>query len=133
MKAGSKKIGVSVAGALALALSWVHANAHHSFSAEFDIGKPVEITGTVTQIEWTNPHTWVHLEALDAEGNRIQWAVELLGVNALARSGVTRQTVKPGDLLTVTGFQARNGTHTANASSMIRADTGERLWASSAE
>lgn len=133
MGAGLKRAKVSAGAALAFVLCSAEALAHHSFSAEFDIARPVEITGTVTAIEWTNPHAWVHLEALDDEGHRTQWAVELLGVNALARSGLTRQTLKPGDKITVSGFQARNGTHTANASSMTRADSGERLWTSSVE
>lgn len=122
-----------VALALALALAFAGAHAHHSFSAEFDIGQPVEITGKVTTIEWTNPHAWVHMETVESNGERAEWAVELLGVNALARSGLTRQVLKPGDAITVRGFRARNGTRTANASSMTRADTGEALWTSSAE
>lgn len=126
-----KAMTIGAAFSLVLASSFAHA--HHSFSAEFDIGRPVEITGTVTAIEWTNPHAWVHLEAVDAEGNRTEWAVELLGVNALARSGLTRHVLKPGDKITVNGFQARNGTPTANASTMRRADTGEHLWTSSVE
>ncbi|HEX6994962.1 MAG TPA: DUF6152 family protein [Gammaproteobacteria bacterium] len=124
---------MSASAALAFAVAWACAHAHHSFSAEFDIGQPVEITGTVTDIEWTNPHTWVHMEATDADGNKTQWAVELLGVNALARSGLTRRTLKPGDMIKVKGYRARNGTTTANASSMVRADTGEPLWTSSGE
>lgn len=116
-----------VAGAL---VSSPFALAHHSFSAEFDVGRPVELTGTVVEIEWTNPHTWVHIETEDEEGRRERWAIELLGINALVRAGVSRRTLGPGDVLTVTGFGARNGTNTANASSLTRADTGERLWAS---
>lgn len=119
--------------AAVLILSSGGAVAHHSFSAEFDIGRPIEITGTVTEIEWTNPHAWVHVETVDDEGHRTQWAVELLGVNALARSGITRRTLKAGDAIKVSGYRARNGTQTANASSMTRTDTGERLWTSSGE
>lgn len=100
--------------------------AHHSFSAEFDISRPVEITGTVTEIEWTNPHAWVHLETDDGE----RWAVELLGINTLVRSGMSPRNVKAGDVLTVKGFGARNGTNTANASSVTRTETGENLWTS---
>lgn len=100
--------------------------AHHSFSAEFDVGRPVEITGTVTEIEWTNPHAWVHLETDDGES----WAIELLGINTLVRSGMSPRNVKAGDVLTVTGFGARNGTNTANASAVMRTETGESLWTS---
>jgi hypothetical protein len=107
--------------------------AHHSFSAEFDVGRPVEITGAVIEIEWTNPHAWVHLETEDENGNRERWAVEMLGINALVRSGMSPRTVKAGDVLTVTGFGARNGTNTANASSVTRTETGERLWTSARE
>jgi len=123
----------SASAALAFAIAWAGAEAHHSFSAEFDIGQPVEITGTVTDIEWTNPHTWVHMEVVEADGSKAQWAVELLGVNALARGGLSRRTLKPGDAIKVKGFRARNGTNTANASAMLRADTGEPLWTASAE
>jgi protein involved in polysaccharide export with SLBB domain len=70
------------------------------------------------------------MEVTDAQGNPQLWAVEMLGVNSLVRSGMSPKTVKPGDKLTVTGFGARNGTNTANASSVNRTDTGESLWAS---
>lgn len=115
-------LGALVSPALALA--------HHSFSAEFDVGRPVELTGTVVEIEWTNPHAWVHVETEDEEGNRERWAIELLGINALVRTGVSPRTLEAGDVLTVTGFGARNGTNTANASSLTRTETGERLWTS---
>lgn len=109
------------------------ASAHHSFSAEFDVGRPIDITGIVVELEWTNPHAWIHLEVSDDAGNAERWAVELLGVNALARSGLTPRTVSIGDELMVTGFGARNGTNTANASSVVRADTGQTLWSSASE
>jgi len=130
MREANPGIFASASLAFAAALVAASAAAHHSFSAEFDIGRPVEITGTVTEIEWTNPHAWVHLEAVDEDGNRQQWAVELLGINALVRSGMSPKTVKAGDVLTVTGFGARNGTNTANASSVTRTDSGETLWTS---
>ena len=106
--------------------------AHHSFSAEFDVGRPIEFTGTVVAIEWTNPHAWVHIEATDEQGNRQQWAIELVGINALVRSGLNRRTVKIGHVLTVSGFGARNGTRTANATSVTRTETREVLWATAA-
>jgi len=133
MRLVSKRRATTVLAAFSFVFAWTGADAHHSFSAEFDIGQPIEITGTVTAIEWTNPHAWVHMEVVDADGNATQWAVELLGVTALARSGLTRQVLKPGEKITVNGYRARNGAPTANASTMKRADTGEHLWTSSVE
>lgn len=106
---------------------------HHSFSAEFDVGRPVNITGAITNVEWTNPHAWLHLAVEDEQGNIEQWAVEMLGVNAIVRSGMTPQTVKEGDVLTITGFGSRDGSNTANASSVTRTATGESLWSSARE
>ena len=133
MKKRLVKVVVSAGAALAWLAAPGSALAHHSFSAEFDVGRPVELTGTVTEIEWTNPHAWVHLEVRDEAGNRQQWAVEMLGINALVRSGINPRTVKAGDVLTVTGFGARNGTNTANASSVTRTETGEKLWSNTGE
>ena len=115
--------------ALCVSLS---AEAHHAFSAEFDVGRPVNLTGPVVEIEWTNPHAWMHIETQDDEGNAQRWAVELVGINGLVRFGFTRNTVKVGEVLTVEGFGARNGSNTANASSIMRTETGETLWASQA-
>jgi hypothetical protein len=116
--------------ASALLAAPVSSYAHHSFSAEFDVGKPLTLTGIVAEIEWTNPHAWVHLDVKDDAGGSQRWAVEMLGVNALVRTGMNPRSVKPGDVLTVTGFGARNGTNTANASSVTRTATGEPLWVS---
>lgn len=118
-----------IAGLLLLPLS-TNAWSHHSFSAEFDVGKPVTLEGTVQNFEWTNPHAWLHLEVKDAQGNAQTWAVEMLGVNSLIRSGMTPKTVQNGDKLTVTGFGARDGSNTANASTVSRTDTGQSLWTS---
>jgi hypothetical protein len=107
----------------------VESLAHHSFSAEFDVGRPVEFTGKVVEIEWTNPHAWVHIETTDEEGNLQRWAIELVGINALMRTGFNRRTVKIGHVLTVSGFGARNTTNTANAASVMRTETKEVLWA----
>lgn len=133
MRAGSLRALAPLGVALASLSLPVSAVAHHSFSAEFDVGRPVEITGTVTAIEWTNPHAWLHIETVNGDGGRDSWAVELLGINALVRSGISPRTVQAGDVLTVTGFGARNGSNTANASSVTRTETGERLWSSAGE
>lgn len=133
MKTGSARLMTSIGLALALLAGSAATRAHHSFSAEFDIGRPVELTGTVTELEWTNPHAWVHLEVKGESGSTEQWAVEMLGINALVRSGINPRTVKAGDVLTVTGYGARNGTNTANASSVTRTETGEKLWSSAGD
>jgi len=105
---------------------------HHSFSAEFDVCRPVDIVGSVIEVEWTNPHAWIHLNVENQSGGTEKWAVEMLGVNTLVRSGMTPQTLKAGDRLRITGFGSRDGTNTANASSVSR-ENGEALWSSARE
>jgi hypothetical protein len=107
------------------------ASPHHSFAAEFDVNRPFKLTGTVTNVEWTNPHAWVFIDTEDDDGNVQSWAIELLGINALLRRGWTRDRVTAGDILDVEGFGARDGTNTGNASSVAMTNTGEKLWESS--
>jgi hypothetical protein len=106
------------------------AAAHHAFAAEFDINRPVKLSGTVTRIEWTNPHAWIFMEAKDENGDAQAWAIELVGINDLLRRGWGRDRVKEGDIIDVDGFGAKNGTNTCNAASVSLAATGELLWAS---
>jgi hypothetical protein len=119
------------AGAVGVAwlLTAVSASAHHSFAAEFDINRPVKLTGTVTKLEWTNPHAWVFIEAKDDKGTAQSWAIELVGINDLLRLGWGRNRVKTGDVINVDGFGAKNGTNTVNAASVSLAN-GELVWAS---
>lgn len=117
---------VAAAGFLALGT----VRAHHSFAAEFDIARPVKLSGAVTKLEWTNPHAWVFIDAKDDKGNVENWAVELVGINDLVRRGWGRNRVNVGDVINVDGYGAKNGKNIANAASVKLAKTGELLWAS---
>ncbi len=103
---------------------------HHAFASEFDINKPVSLTGPVTRMEWTNPHAWLFVENTGDNGNGEEWAVELVGINDLLRLGWGRNRVQEGDVLSIQGYGARNGTNTANAASVTITETGELLWES---
>ena len=124
-----RSLFLSFVGAASL-LAFVPAVAHHSFAAEFDIGKPVKLTGAVTRMEWTNPHAWVFIDAKDDKGNVHEWAVELVGINDLVRRGWGRNRVNVGDVINVDGYAAKNGKNIANAASVTLDKTGELLWAS---
>jgi hypothetical protein len=104
--------------------------AHHSFSAEFDASKPVKLTGAVTKFEWTNPHAWIYIDAKDeATGQVANWGFELAAASGLMRSGWTRLTLKAGDIVTIEGTRAKNGTTNANAQTVTLASTGKKLFA----
>ena len=109
-------------------LAAVQATPHHSFAAEFDINRPVKLTGTTTRIEWTNPHSWLFIDTEDDDGNVQNWAIELISTTGLLRRGWTRDKVRAGDIGNVEGFGARDGTNTGNATTVIMTNTGERLW-----
>ncbi|HTC54226.1 MAG TPA: DUF6152 family protein [Steroidobacteraceae bacterium] len=113
---------MSLAGAIYSAT----ALAHHSFAAEFDRHKPVILKGTITKVEWQNPHTRLYLSVPNELGMISNWELELSSPNSLLRAGWTRHSVQVGDKITVNGFRAKDGSSLANASTMFAAD-GRRI------
>jgi len=101
--------------------------AHHSFAAEFDIKKPVTLRGTVTQMEWINPHAWIHLDVVGPDGKVVNWMVEGGTPNILLRRGFTRKSLEIGTEIVVEGYQAKNGDNRANGSNITFKD-GKRLF-----
>lgn len=108
-------------------LSVAAANAHHAFSTEFAVDRPVEFTGTVTKVELINPHSWIHIEVVDDNGETVTWMIEGGSPNALVRRGITKASIPIGSELIVRGYQARDGSHRAVGRDMTFAD-GRQLF-----
>jgi hypothetical protein len=116
--------------AVAITMTAIPAIAHHSFAAEFDQNKRITLTGKVTQMRWSNPHAWIYIDVTGADGKVVNWAFETGAVNSLYRRGWRKEDLAVGTVLVIDGWQARNGTPTANASS-IKFPDGRRLFAGS--
>jgi hypothetical protein len=115
---------------VALLVAALPAFAHHSFSAEYDIEKPVTITGTLTKLEWVNPHGWIYLDAKGTDGKVVSWAVEFGAPNALLRRGVRKTDFPLGVELVIKGYRAKNGTPTVNGTS-VKFPDGRNLYTGS--
>lgn len=126
------RFAVFVAG-LGLLLMAKPVLAHHAFAAEFDDKKPVKLTGVVTKVEWTNPHTWFYLDVKDESGKVTNWGFEMGSPNGLMRNGWTRNSMKIGDVITVEASRARDGSNIANARVVVLGSTGQRLFAASSQ
>ena len=116
-----KSFPICAAALVAIGSLPVAANAHHSFSAQYSRDLPVTVTGTVTKVEWTNPHARFYVQA-EENGELVEWNFELTTPNILMRRGWRADSLKAGDKITVEGFRARNDPHVANAGNVTLAD-----------
>ena len=114
---------VIVAGVLGTVQAW----AHHSFAAEFDRNKVVNITGTIIKMEWVNPHAWIHVAAKNPDGTTTEWMIEANTPNGLLRRGFTKKSLEEGTEVIIRGYQAKSGDNKANGSSMTFKD-GKKLF-----
>jgi len=126
------RFAVIVAG-LGLLLSAGPALAHHAFAAEYDAKKPIKLTGAVTKLEWLNPHTWFYIDVKDDNGKVTNWGFEMGSPNILLRAGWTRNSMKPGDVVTVEGSRAKDGSNNGNVKVVTLVSTGQRLFAGSSQ
>jgi hypothetical protein len=106
--------------------------AHHSFSAEFDGSKPVQLQGTVTKLEWANPHTFFYIDVKDAKGTVVNWACETNGPNGLIRAGWKRNSLKVGDQVTVDGYRAKDGSNMIDAR-LVKLPDGRKVFAGNSD
>ena len=126
----SRLFGVVAGAVFAVAAAAVPVIAHHSFAAEFDAKKPVKLRGTVTKMEWINPHSWVHIEVKTPDGKVEQWMIEGGAPNALLRRGWNKNSLLPGTEILVEGFQAKDGALRANGRDITFPD-GKKLFVGS--
>ena len=105
---------VVAASALAALATATPLRAHHAFASEFDAAQPINLRGTVTRVEWINPHTWIHIDVKDASGKTVEWMIEGGTPNTLLRRGVDKNSLPAGTEIIVDGYRAKNGTNRAN-------------------
>ena len=126
----SKLVSVVAGAAIVVSAAAVPVIAHHSFAAEFDAKKPVKLRGTVTKMEWINPHSWIHIDVKAADGKVEKWMVEGGAPNALLRRGWNKNSLLPGTEILVEGFQAKDGANRANGRDITFPD-GKKLFVGS--
>jgi hypothetical protein len=116
---------LSIASGVLLANSF--AVAHHAYTAEFDTTKPVKVTGVVTKLEWSNPHIWIYLDVKDEKGAVTNWGFSASPPGMLLRRGITKNSLKIGDVLTISGHRAKDGSNNASGNIVTTADGRETL------
>jgi len=124
-----RKAGLLITAALCVLVA-APLVAHHAFSAEFDQAKPVKLAGEITKLEWTNPHAWLFIDVKTPDGKVTNWRFEMGAPNALLRAGWSRNDIKPGTAVTISGFMARAGGSVGNAF-QVRLPDGRDLFAAS--
>jgi uncharacterized protein DUF6152 len=121
---------VVVVAAATLLIGGRPSSAHHSFGAEFDANKPIQLRGTVVKVEWINPHTWIHIDVKQPDGTTARWMIEGGTPNTLLRNGLKRESLPAGTEIVVDGYRAKNGTNRANGRDLTFPD-GRRLFVGS--
>jgi len=107
--------------------------AHHAFAAEFDSKKPVKLRGTVTKMEWINPHTWIYMDVKKDDGSVDEWMIEAGTPNTLLRRGFTRESLKAGTVVLVDGYQSKDGSLRANGRNLTLPNGQTLFLSNSAE
>jgi hypothetical protein len=128
----ANRLAMAGAALLMAFMAAVPATAHHSIAAEFDMNKSVTFTGTVTKIEWTNPHIYTHVQVKEPDGKLVEYRVEGGPPNALYRAGWRKDTLKPGDTVTVSGLRAKIATSMNIGVANLTTADGKRIFATGA-
>jgi hypothetical protein len=113
-------------------LTALPALAHHSFAAQFDDTKPVKMTGTVTKVEWSNPHIWFYIDVKDKDGNATNWGFSGGPPGVMMRRGIAKNSIKIGDVVVVDGFRAKDGSNNASSGTVTFTD-GRKVFTAAAE
>src|SRR3984893_3463838 len=121
------KLSKLLAIAAGLLLSGGAALAHHAYTAEFDTHKPVKLTGVVSKLEWSNPHIWIYLDVKDDKGNVTNWGFSASPPGMLTRRGITKNSLKLGEALTISGHRAKDGSNNASGNVVVFADGRDAL------